>query len=776
MKKPYHKSYFALAVCLIFSLQFRAEAQNSRISNTNFKRPGGVQQSNTSPTKKKTAPISTFAAPSAAPGIVDQNDIAVFPSGNDQSEIHISINRQNPNILVLSCNTYVSNYNQGRYVSTDGGATWSGADILNANVSQVSGDPSTAIDASDNIYISTITGADNGYFVTKSVDNGNTFSSLTQGVTVAGFDKEMIAADDNLSSPYANNLYAAWTTFGSSETVNFNRSTDGANTFSSSIILKNGPGQGTNIQVGPNGEVYVCYADYGSSGALPASGLGFVKSLDGGSTFSAAQVPVGYTGIRSSNGGDPLFNNIRVNDFPSMAVDKTGGAHNGRIYVTFAAKQNGSGKAVIELTYSDDQGSTWSPPQEISISAGLQSFFPWITVDQATGSVYVAYFCIDGSSFQTNTYCAISNDGANSFINQLVSDVSHTTQPINNSRYSAGYEGDYIGVAAYGGKAYVAWMDERTGAWQAYVSRVDNTNVPNIAGPPYVCNSSIYSVNNLPSGATVAWSIPGSAGPVLQLAQNTPSTNQLTITNQHFYSISTTLTATITNGGVTSNITLPIANDNATSGNGYAYTQDACTYYNVPHPAQSGTINGATYVHMGCDVRVTLNLPSNKTVTLASGSGTPIYWYYSGGILYFALPIGSGGIPFTFNIGPKNNDGSCTSSILFFAYSNNGNATYAYTVAPNPVNSTLNIVASSSSTTPENLKGGTSTTSSKASQNNLQFTAKIYDIIYNRFILSQKSNRGELFQNIDVSSLRAGNYAVIIDDGTQTVSLKFIKN
>ena len=176
---------------------------------------------------------------------------------------------------------------------------------------------------------------------------------------------------------------------------------------------------------------------------------------------------------------------------------------------------------------------------------------------------------------------------------------------------------------------------------------------------------------------------------------------------------------------------------------------------------------------MCCDVRVTLNLPSNKTLTL-TGSGVPNYWYYYDGILYFSLPYGSGGVPFTFSITPTTDDGECTSTLLFFAYSNNGNASYTYMVAPNPVIDMLNIVVNDNTTSSTTEINSTNTV--KKDMNNLQFTAKIYDIYYNKFIKSQNSKKGEKFLNIDVSSLRIGYYVVIIDDGTQKQAIQFYKS
>lgn len=260
------------------------------------------------------------------------------------------------------------------------------------------------------------------------------------------------------------------------------------------------------------------------------------------------------------------------------------------------------------------------------------------------------------------------------------------------------------------------------------------------------------------------------------MAQNTPSANQLTITNQHYYGVSTTLTATITNGGNVTTATLPIANDNSTTVGG-SYVQDACLCYNVAHPSQSGSASTgvATFIHMCCDTRLTLNLPANKTVTLDPGSGTPSYWFYSGGILYFALPYGSGGIPFQFNIVPITNDGSCSSSVLFFAYGNNGNA-MTYSVAPNPVSNVLTVAVNDNNGTVESTNVLLTKDNKTMNKADFQFTANIYDIQNNKLISTQKSNKGEMFGKFDISSLMAGSYFVQIVDQYQTQVIKFIKN
>jgi subtilisin family serine protease len=155
----------------------------------------------------------------------------------------------------------------------------------------------------------------------------------------------------------------------------------------------------------------------------------------------------------------------------------------------------------------------------------------------------------------------------------------------------------------------------RLNAYAAVMS-ARNTTPYYIIGQTYICNSSVYSISNIPANATVSWSAPSEVGSVLLLSQNSPSTNQLTITNQHWYSIFTTLTANISIGGIqTATCTLPILNDNPVSA---YYSQDACTCYNVYHPSQNGIAfsNSATFVHMCCEVRVYLNLSPSKQLHL----------------------------------------------------------------------------------------------------------------------------------------------------------------
>lgn len=438
--------------------------------------------------------IATTPAVSTS-SINDSKDVRVFPSPNIQSEVHISIDKNNPNSLVASANTLLGAqggkllYNQGYYFTWDGGKTWSGADFLqNAHSQYILGDPATAFANNHFAYLTTIDFNFNdfsyGYLFQKSKNGGDTWSWAREGrgaqYYTFGFDKLMIAADNSPSSQYVNNFYAAWTDFsvGNGEVL-FNMSSDYGNTFTTPVILRTnigGFGQGANVQTGPDGQIYVCWADH-SVVEYPyrADGLGFTASMNGGATFKPAKIAFKYNGTRTFS-DDPTYNYVRVADFPSMAVDKSWSAHRGRIYVAYPTKENGIGKSIVDVRHSDDEGMHWSKPVTVSISRGKQNFFPWIAVDDATGEVWVVYFSFDEpAKYATNTYVAHSSDGGATWESQKVSDVSHITAPINDKYFASGYAGDYIGIAAYGGKAYPIWQDDRNGTWQLYCSPISSS-------------------------------------------------------------------------------------------------------------------------------------------------------------------------------------------------------------------------------------------------------------------------------------------------------------
>lgn len=570
--------------------------------------------------------------------ITDNADVRVFPSVHPQSEVHISVDRFSANHLIASANTYIygsgNGYHQGYYYSLDGGASWQGNDILQNTYGEEYGDPSTAYSADSRAYISTMRPAD-GYYLQSSTNAGVTWGNLNIALDEHGFDKDMIVVDNEPSSPYVNRYYAAWTHLitGSNIVVEFQRSLDNGNTFSAPITLKNGKGFGTNVQTGPNGEVYVCWADYNASAEENPVGLGFTRSLDGGTTFSNFTRVFDYVG---TGGINTNLNNIDYHALPAMAVDKSNSSHRGRIYVTYPTKENGNGKLIIQVRYSDNQGTTWSAPATVNIPSGRQNFMPWIAVDNCTGEIWVVYYSFDtASGFETNTYVALSVDGGVTWENQKVSDVSHTTAPIDNTLFRTGYCGDYIGITAHGGRANPIWHDNRNGTWQLYTSMVSSSAINStISGSNSFCSNATYTLNNLPSGYSIlSWQTTPST------AATVSSSNGNTVTVVKNQGGTFSLTANIGKCGASIPITVPnlyadpstLSTDVQVSGdNAFCNDSNPYTVTNLPPGSTvqwQASPQGIVIINSPNSPQTTLSRYSNGVVTLtaiiSNACGTP---------------------------------------------------------------------------------------------------------------------------------------------------------
>lgn len=118
-----------LFVLICFSLSSFAQNQTARLTIEQI--PGYSYPKNINQTVQ-TSP----AVQSPATLTPDATDIRIFPSSNPQSEVHASINKANPQIILFSSNTNFglsNNSIQGWYMSTNGGQSWFGSDVLPNN-------------------------------------------------------------------------------------------------------------------------------------------------------------------------------------------------------------------------------------------------------------------------------------------------------------------------------------------------------------------------------------------------------------------------------------------------------------------------------------------------------------------------------------------------------------------------------------------------------------------------------------------------------------------
>ena len=149
--------------------------------------------------------------------------------------------------------------------------------------------------------------------------------------------------------------------------------------------------------------------------------------------------------------------------------------------------------------------------------------------------------------------------------------------------------------------------------------------VLSITGNGVLCGSNVYSVSDLPSGTTVAWSISGTTPSCLTLTTNSPSTNQCTITRSGYAEFNyITLCANIVRNGVTlRTLTKKIYRDNFSG----TYEEGTSSYNGHDYPAISQTNitnRSATYVYINGTVTLYSDYFVNKDL---STSGP--YAYFS---------------------------------------------------------------------------------------------------------------------------------------------------
>jgi hypothetical protein len=353
--------------------------------------------------------------------------------------------------------------------SRDAGQTWTLAEGTAPADYKVSGDVSVAYDDQGHAFLCYIAfdklgtenywahGATrNGIFVRRSLDGGQTWDKDASIVIAHASDpgipfedKPYIVADAT-HSKYAGNLYIGWTEFSLDKSVIlFSRSTDSAKTWSKPIEIStqeglprddNGAVEGFTGAVASDGTLYVVWCDI--------SGLVFAVSKDGGRSFSRSRtiVKTGPTYFDPTSVG-------RGNGFPQIAIDP----RNGKLFVTWGDYTNGD--IDIFSATSTDHGKHWSKPVRVNndpLHNGRDQFFQWLAVDPTDGSENII-FCDRRADPSNRSYyltLARSTDAGQTFEN-----YAWSTQP---SDPKDVFMGDYMGIAAYGGKVYGIWARTAT--------------------------------------------------------------------------------------------------------------------------------------------------------------------------------------------------------------------------------------------------------------------------------------------------------------------------
>jgi hypothetical protein len=235
------------------------------------------------------------------------------------------------------------------------------------------------------------------------------------------------------------------------------------------VPTANGRGNYGDTAIGPDGQVMVIYQDstIGQGGshiytAVDPDGLGPAQFAN--PEFLAWSRVGGFDYIP----GQP---NRSVDAEANLGWDRTGGPHSGRVHVIWTEEvKNESDNMDVMFQYSDDDGTTWSPPVRLNDDATENSQFnPAIAVDQVTGFVGISWYDArndqgDGGEGDTDgepnddvqIWATYSTDGGVTFVPNFR--VSEGTSNALGAESSFDY-GDYTHAAFESGVFYPAWSD-----------------------------------------------------------------------------------------------------------------------------------------------------------------------------------------------------------------------------------------------------------------------------------------------------------------------------
>jgi hypothetical protein len=490
----------------------------------------------------------------AAPAVTVNQDIAAAP----QNETAIAVDPNNPNRIVAAANDYVTRTwtctisgtpcsalgegYSGTYFSNDGGATWCCASNLNGSTLgtlipgvehltggpyDAGGDPAVTFDSRGHVYYSGLgfdrTAPPKTVTVSKGTFDSHgqltwgppTFINQTTSPAIVN-DKEWIAADSNVSSPFRDHVYVTWTRFIFNphngryvqSPIAVAYSTDGGQTFSDPQLIVGNVlyGQGSRPVVGPDGTVYVFWD--GSVRPTAPDSIWVVKSTDGGHSWSK---PVAISQIVDIL---PIQNAaFRDNSYPAAAA-----APNGDLYVTWDSMMsdttgglcpsptNTGCHAASLYSKSTDGGQMWSAPALVFLTLDsstrtavgypvtqtdgtklnapsparrVDTFFPAVAIS-ASGRVYFSAYAADVSSpWQTCANPAsptavgrinclalgpyVDNARLDYVVGDLTTGLTRTVSPHPiNSRYGFGglFFGDYSDIAVGSDNSFHAfWTD-----------------------------------------------------------------------------------------------------------------------------------------------------------------------------------------------------------------------------------------------------------------------------------------------------------------------------
>src|SRR6266567_2650575 len=423
-----------------------------------------------------------------AAGASRQLRLASIPTNIDvsqrltnESEETVAVNPTNPNNIVIVTNVDHPAAGLFEGVSFDGGATWTTKKLIgdNDNLKDACCDPSLSFDSYGNLFMTYLFNVEIQVPIALSTDGGLTFNIIAnimkppkQSLPASGERRGLFRFVDQPTITAG--VGEVWLVFnGGGPIVATGAKVSGFGKVGAFITPEVVPGTNNctygDVAIGPKGQVMqVCtLTESGQGGGkiyvnVDPDGLGPAGFGDH-SIFVVETHVGGFDFI-------PAQPDRSVDAEPGLAWDRTGGLHNGRVYLVYTLEQkNESDNTDIYVRYSDDNGASWSTTVRVNDDTTTNSqFLPKIALDPTSGKIAVVWYDARndlgvGGPGDTN---GLPNDdaqvwGAFSSNGQAFSpniQISGGTSNSHDSGNGIDY-GDYTGLSFFGGIAHPAWSD-----------------------------------------------------------------------------------------------------------------------------------------------------------------------------------------------------------------------------------------------------------------------------------------------------------------------------